>query len=96
VARGEIATLAPEVRVYDPAVALDGGHDGLDGYRAIAGAARGLLAPGGRLIVELGAGQEPAVHALFTNAGLKVTASRKDLAGIPRALTAAVDATNAP
>ncbi len=96
VARGEIATLAPEVRVYDPAVALDGGHDGLDGYRAIAGAARGLLTPSGWLIVELGAGQEPAVHALFTNAGLKVTASRKDLAGIPRALTAAVNATNAP
>jgi release factor glutamine methyltransferase len=90
VARGEIATLAPEVRVYDPAAALDGGHDGLDGYRAIAGVARGLLAPAGRLIVELGAGQEPAVRALFTNAGLNVTAARKDLAGIPRALSATI------
>ena len=90
VARGDIASLAPEVRDYDPAVALDGGADGLDGYRAIAAEARRLLAQGGRLIVELGAGQEPAVRALFTNAGLTVGAARKDLAGIPRALGATV------
>jgi release factor glutamine methyltransferase len=87
---GEIATLAPEVRDYAPAVALDGGHDGLDAYRAIAGEARRLLAPAGRLVVELGAGQEPAVRALFINAGLHVTAARKDLAGIPRALSATI------
>jgi len=88
VARGDIASLAPEVRDYDPALALDGGADGLDGYRAIAAQARHLLAPGGRLIVELGAGQEDAVRALFTKAGLTVTAVRDDLAGIPRALNA--------
>jgi release factor glutamine methyltransferase len=91
VPRGDIAALTPEVRDYAPALALDGGHDGLDGYRAIAGVARALLAPAGRLIVELGAGQEPAVRALFTNAGLKVTVARKDLAGIPRALVADVN-----
>lgn len=85
---GDIATLAPEVRDYDPALALDGGADGLDGYRAIAAQARSLLAPGGKLIVELGAGQETMVRALFTNAGLKVGAARDDLAGIPRALSA--------
>jgi release factor glutamine methyltransferase len=96
VARSDIAALTPEVRDYAPALALDGGHDGLDGYRAIAGVARGLLAPSGRLIVELGAGQEPAVRALFTNAGLNVTAVRKDLAGIPRALVGAVNTTIAP
>jgi release factor glutamine methyltransferase len=84
----EIATLAPEVRDYDPAIALDGGSDGLDGYRAIAAEAGRLLAPNGRLIVELGVGQEPAVRALFTKAGLQVGAARKDLAGIPRALGA--------
>ena len=50
----------------------------------------GLLAPGGKLIVELGAGQEAAVRALFTKAGLTVAAVRNDLAGIPRALTATV------
>ena len=87
-ARGDIASLAPEVRGYDPALALDGGPDGLDGYRAIAADARRLLAPGGRLIVELGMGQEPAVRALFTTAGLIVAAARDDLAGIPRALSA--------
>ncbi len=90
VPRGDIAALAPEVRDYDPALALDGGADGLDGYRAIAADARRLLAPGGRLIVELGAGQEPAVRALFTKAGLTVAAVHNDLAGIPRALGATV------
>ena len=90
VAHGEIASLAPEVRDYDPALALDGGADGLNGYRAIAAQARGLLAPGGMLIVELGMGQEEAVRALFTKAGLFVAAARHDLAGIPRALSATV------
>ncbi len=70
IAHGEIASLAPEVRDYDPTVALDGGDDGLAAYRAIAAEATRLLAPGGRLFVELGAGQESAVRALFTNAGL--------------------------
>jgi release factor glutamine methyltransferase len=88
IAHGEIATLAPEVRDYDPSLALDGGADGLDGYRAIARQARPLLAPCGRLIVELGAGQEDAVRALFTKAGLNVAGVKDDLAGIPRALSA--------
>jgi release factor glutamine methyltransferase len=90
VARGDIPALPPEVREYDPVVALDGGNDGLDVYRAIASDARRLLAPGGRLIVELGIGQERAVSALFTKAGLQVGQARKDLAGIPRALSAGV------
>ena len=88
VARGDITTLAPEVRDYDPLLALDGGHDGLSAYRAIAAEAPRLLAPGGCLIVELGAGQEPSVRRLFTNAGLNVGNARNDLAGIPRALLA--------
>jgi release factor glutamine methyltransferase len=88
ISRGEIATLEPEVRDYAPAVALDGGNDGLDCYRAIAKDARRLLAPGGCLIVELGAGQEAEVRTLFTQAGLQVSQARADLAGIPRALPA--------
>ena len=71
-----------------PPLALDGGNDGLDVYRAIAADAPRLLAPGGRLIVELGVGQETAVRALFTAAGLAVNEARKDLAGIARALSA--------
>jgi len=76
------------VRDYDPKVALDGGDDGLASYNAIASEARRLVAPGGRLFVELGAGQETAVRALFANAGLTVGAARKDLAGIPRVIGA--------
>lgn len=87
---GDIAMLAPEVRDYDPVLALNGGADGLDGYRAIAAQTARLLAPRGQLIVELGAGQEPAVRALFTKAGLTVIAVRNDLARIPRALGAAI------
>lgn len=90
VAHGEIASLAPEVRDYDPALALDGGADGLDGYRAIATQACRLLTPGGKLVVELGAGQEAAVRALFTKAGLTAAAALNDLAGIPRALPATI------
>jgi release factor glutamine methyltransferase len=88
IAHDEIASLAPEVRNYDPEVALDGGKDGLACYGAIASEARRLLAAGGRLYVELGAGQETAVRSLFTKAGLIVGAARKDLAGIPRVIGA--------
>jgi len=89
IASGDIASLMPEVRDYDPMPALDGGSDGLDFYRRIAADALPLMAPGGRLIVELGVGQEAAVSALFTKAGLAVDQARKDLAGIPRSLAAA-------
>lgn len=88
IVHADIATLDPEVRDFDPSLALDGGTDGLDVYRAIAAQAPLLLAPGGLLIVELGAGQEAAVRALFTIAGLTAGAARPDLAGIPRALGA--------
>jgi release factor glutamine methyltransferase len=85
--RSEIAMLAPEVRDYDPARALDGGPDGLDGYRALAADARRLLAEDGILIVELGAGQCGAVEAIFTAAGLRLAAlPHNDLSSIPRAL----------
>jgi len=84
----EIATLMPEVRDYDPSLALDGGTDGLDAYRAIARDAQRLLAPHAPVVVELGIGQESAVTALFQQAGLTVTPARADLAGIARALVA--------
>ena len=89
IATGEIGRLAPEVRDHDPRLALDGGTDGLDIYRAIAGDARRLLAERGRLIVELGQGQSDAVQALFTQAGLSIEGEpRRDLSGINRALSA--------
>jgi release factor glutamine methyltransferase len=86
--RHAIATLEPEVRAFDPRLALDGGRDGLDGYRAIAADARRLLAPDGILVVELGFGQAAAVISLFAAAGLAPSAPRHDLCGIPRALVA--------
>jgi release factor glutamine methyltransferase len=92
IASREIAALPPEVRDHDPRAALDGGPDGLDFYRAIAAAAPMLLAPGGDLVVELGAGQEHAVATLFTAAGLALVGARNDLLGIPRALWAMVPA----
>lgn len=91
IAHADIPTLAPEVRDHEPVAALDGGSDGLTIYRAIAQQAPTLLAPGGRLVLELGAGQEPAVRALLADAGLANATVRADLASIPRAL-----ATSAP
>ncbi len=88
IAHDEIMSLVPEVKNYDPTVALDGGDDGLAAYRAIAADAKRLLAPGARMFVELGAGQEAAVRDLFTNVGLTAGIARTDLAGIPRVLGA--------
>jgi release factor glutamine methyltransferase len=88
IASGDLAALAPDVRNFDPRRALDGGPDGLHFYRAIATAAPVLLAPGGALVVELGAGQAHAVAALFADAGLAPLLPRADLNGIPRALIA--------
>ncbi len=61
--------LHPRCAIFDPRRALDGGPDGLDGYRAIAADARRLLAPDGMLVVELGLGQSAAVSALFAARG---------------------------
>jgi len=86
-ASGEIAGLAPEVAAYDPMLALDGGPDGLDAYRRIAAGAPKVLAEGGRLLVEIGAGQAAQVSDIFRAAGLKLDPSQaisRDLAGRPR------------
>jgi release factor glutamine methyltransferase len=88
VASRDIEGLAPEVRHHDPPHALDGGADGLAAYRAIAADAPRLLGRGGRLVVEIGAGQQRDVEALFTKQGLAMTAARHDLSGIVRALAA--------
>jgi release factor glutamine methyltransferase len=89
IASADIDALSPEVR-HDPRRALDGGADGLDCYRAIAGQAPGLLKPNGDLVVELGIGQDPAVATLFRTAGLIPSPARPDLSGLPRALQSRV------
>lgn len=89
IARAEIDMLAPEVRGHDPRLALDGGDDGLDAYRGVIADARPRIASSGRLILELGAGQAPAVTALVEAAGFILYGEpQNDLAGIPRALAA--------
>lgn len=88
IATETIAGLPPEVRDFDPRRALDGGADGLDAYRAIAGALPPLLAPGGLFAAELGAGQGEAVAAILAAAGLEVLGVEDDLAGIARCILA--------
>ena len=89
IASADIDTLSPEVR-HDPRRALDGGADGLNCYRTIAGQVPRLLKANGDLVVELGIGQELAVATLFRAAGLVPSPARPDLSGIPRALQARV------
>ncbi len=85
----DIESLAPEVRDFDPRCAIDGGPDGLAGYRAIAADARRLLAPAAPLLVEVGAGQSRAVADLFECAGLAVeSAPQADLSGVARVVAA--------
>jgi release factor glutamine methyltransferase len=87
IATGEIAGLAREVRDHDPKLALDGGSDGLNAYRALAAQMRSLLSVRSAAVLEIGIGQTTQVEAIFSQAGLRLTATKADLAGIPRALT---------
>lgn len=79
-----IEALAPEVKDHDPQLALDGGRDGLDAYRAIVAEAIHWLKRGGALAVEIGATQAAAVKGLFHKAGYAEVAAEKDLAGLDR------------
>ena len=86
---GEIPKLSIEVREHDPHLALDGGNDGYDAYRALIPQAAERLVPGGALIVEAGQGQAADIETLMTAAALSVDRPpRADLAGIPRAVSA--------
>ena len=87
IAQSEMAALSPEVR-HEPELALTPGSDGLDAYRAIAKGAPAHLAPGGRLIVEIGPTQAAAVTALFTAAGLQNPRTFCDLDGRDRCVLA--------
>ena len=84
IAAAEMAGLAPDVRDWEPHVALTPGGDGLAACRAIAAGAGAHLAPGGRLIVETGPTQGPAVAALMQAAGLAQVTILPDLDGRDR------------
>jgi release factor glutamine methyltransferase len=76
---GELDGLDPEVRDHDPRLALDGGADGLDAYRAVVPETLRVLKPGGRFFVEIGSTQADAVSALFRNAGAEEVEVVRDL-----------------
>ena len=83
IASGELPTLQKEVR-REPAMALDGGTDGLDFYRGFNDIYPRMLAPGGLLLYETGEEQGEAVAALLRNAGLERVAILRDVYGQPR------------
>ncbi len=80
---GDIPRLAIEVQ-QEPHLALDGGPDGLDCYRALVPEAKALLRSGGHIVLEVGQGQATAVGALLKHRGFGDITIRPDLAGIDR------------
>lgn len=84
VSAGEMAGLEPEVRQWEPRVALTDEADGLGAYRRIVPEASGFLRSGGRLIVEIGHRQGGDVAKMFDNAGLSGVRTGQDLSGHDR------------
>lgn len=81
----DIATLMPEVRSYEPHLALDGGADGLNIYRRLMADAPTLLKEGGAVAVEVGIDEAAAVAALaMAHPRIVRTETLKDLGGIER------------
>ncbi len=79
-----IDSLEPEVRDHDPRLALDGGDDGLDFIRALAGPALKVLRPGGWIALEHGDDQGESVPDILRGAGFMDVRDVADLAGRPR------------
>lgn len=80
----EIDALPPEVSKHEPRLALDGGADGLDAYRAIIPRLHDWLKPGGAFALEVGKGQAAEVESMLAAAGYRLMPPRADLAGIAR------------
>jgi len=78
----------PEVRLFDPALALYGGPDGLDVVRVLSRRALALLRPGGTLVIEHGELQGAAIRALLADDGWRAAATHPDLTHRDRATTA--------
>jgi release factor glutamine methyltransferase len=88
IATAEIPTLQPEVRDFDPALALDGGPDGLRFYEMLAREAGGRLRPGGKIMMEFGDGQADAIRKLFADEKWIVEAVKDDYSHRARILIA--------
>jgi release factor glutamine methyltransferase len=78
------ATLAVEVREYEPALALFAGDDGLEVYRRLIPAAIDALIPGGYVALEIGCGQSAMITELLAHSGFVQIEFVPDLQGIPR------------
>lgn len=87
IAADEMPGLSPEVRDWEPRLALTDDGDGLAAYRAITAGAGAHLAPGGALMVEIGAAQGPAVAGLFRAAGFACVTVTPDLDGRDRVIS---------
>ena len=83
---GEIDGLAVNVRSFDPALALDGGADGMACWTQLLPRLAAVLAADGMAFVEIGRGQEDAVIAAAEKVNLQLCDSHRDLAGITRCL----------
>ena len=86
IATDELAELAPEVALYEPRHALDGGADGLSAYRALLPDLARLLQSGGTALLEIGVGQADDVSLMIEKTGLSVSGLYPDLSGIPRCM----------
>ena len=84
---GVIPTLDPEVKAHDPHLALDGGADGLDAYRALAPEILRVLKPGAPFFLEIGNTQKDAVEALMREAGADGVTTVRDLSDWDRVVT---------
>lgn len=88
IALDEMDGLSDEVRRHEPHLALTDGGDGLGAYRRIAAGVMAHLAPGGRLVLEIGPTQGAAVMALMAQAGLTGLRVVPDLDGRARVIVA--------
>ena len=84
---GEIQGLMPEVKDFEPHLALDGKEDGLWFYRILAGQGKKYLKPKGTLMVEIGCDQGKDVSRIFKDNGYCDIKVIKDLAGLDRVVT---------
>lgn len=82
------ALITVEVREHEPAVALWGGHDGLEIYRRLIPAAHAALVAGGFIAMEMGFSQASDVESILTAAGFENIEFTDDLQGIPRVVSA--------
>lgn len=86
ISKADIEKLEPEVKNYEPILALDGGFDGLDFYRHIAQEAKKFLKPNGRIFLEIGYGQVDEVSEIFAKHNFLLEAIIPDLAGVQRVM----------